>query len=124
MQERTREESYWPALDGSAASSRRTTILVKRKQSRKPQAAATDSRSGGTPATAHMLSSQPGMIQVQVECHTSETCIPGLHSESVDRVGHSICADGTVRHPYPSELTGRGGYLGEHLRYSLQEGTS
>ena len=47
---------------------------------------------------------------------TSETCIPGLHSESVDRVGHSICADGTVRHPYPSELTGRGGYL-EHLRY-------
>ena len=43
MQERTREESHWPALDGSAVSWYRKTILVKRDQYAKPHAAATDS---------------------------------------------------------------------------------
>ena len=42
MQERTRDESYWPALDGSAVSWDLTTTLVKRKQDTKPRAAMTD----------------------------------------------------------------------------------
>ena len=43
MQERTREESYWPAFDGSAVSWYRTIILVKRDQYAMPHTAATDS---------------------------------------------------------------------------------
>ena len=42
-QERTRDQSYWPALDGSAASWYRTTTPVKRDQYATPHAAATDS---------------------------------------------------------------------------------
>ena len=72
-------------------------------------------RSGGTPATVHMLSSPPGTTQLQFECLRSAPCIPRLPSESTDRVRHYSCADDTVQQPYPSERTCRGGYL-EHLR--------
>ena len=71
-------------------------------------------RSGGTPATVHMESRQPGRIQLQFECLRSDPCIPRLPSESTDPLHHRPCADDTVRHPYPSEPTCRGGYL-EHL---------
>ena len=114
MQERTREESYWPALDGSAVSWYRKTILVKRDQYAMPHTAAMDSLRWH-PATVHMLSSRPGTIQLQFESLRSAPCIPRLPSKSTDHVHHRPCADGTVRHPYPSELTCRGGYL-EHLR--------
>ena len=72
-------------------------------------------RSSGTPATVHMLSSRPGTIQLQFESLRSAPCIPRLPSKSTVHVHHRPCADGTVRQPYPSELTCRGGYL-EHLR--------
>ena len=72
-------------------------------------------RSGGTLGTVHMLSSPPGTTQLQFECLRSAPCISRLPSASTDRVRHYPCADDTVRHPYPSELTCRCGYL-EHLR--------
>ena len=70
-------------------------------------------RSGGTPATAHMLSRQPGTIRLQFERLRSAPCKPQLQRESTDHVRHRPCADGTVWHPYPSELACWGGVL-EH----------
>ena len=43
-QDRTRDESYWPALDGSAAYVIRTNTLDQRNPPEKPRASVEDSR--------------------------------------------------------------------------------
>ena len=64
-----------------------------------------------TTAIVLMLSSHPGQTRLQCERVRSAWCNPRLRSESTDHIRYRTCAGDTVRRPYPSELTCRGGYL-------------
>ena len=56
------------------------------------------------------LSRRLGAVSLQCERLRLAPCVPRLRCKPRDRVRHRPCADDTVRRPYASEPTCRGGY--------------